>query len=139
MELALRLAQKGEGMTSPNPLVGAVLVKNGKIIGKGYHKRAGLPHAEIEAFEDAKKKGLFGSSRRTNTAELSDGITNQIGLIFESMMDSILAGKLSSSRCSLNPSFFFPEELFLFFSCFLFSIRLFEALSERDVVLLGFL
>ena len=42
MELALRLARKGEGMTSPNPLVGAVLVRNGRIIGKGYHKKAGL-------------------------------------------------------------------------------------------------
>lgn len=57
MELALKLAAKAEGMTSPNPLVGAVLVRNGKIIGKGYHKKAGLNHAEIEAFEDAKKKG----------------------------------------------------------------------------------
>lgn len=57
MELALKLAKKGEGMTSPNPLVGAVLVKNGRIIGKGFHKKAGLPHAEIEAFEDAVKRG----------------------------------------------------------------------------------
>ena len=57
MELALKLAQKGKGMTSPNPLVGAVLVRSGKIIGKGYHKKAGLNHAEIEAFEDARKKG----------------------------------------------------------------------------------
>lgn len=57
MSLALRLAKKGEGTTSPNPLVGAVLVKRGKIIGKGYHKKAGLPHAEIEAFNDAAKKG----------------------------------------------------------------------------------
>ncbi len=56
MSLALRLAKKGEGTTSPNPLVGAVLVKRGKIIGKGYHKKAGLAHAEIEAFNDAAKK-----------------------------------------------------------------------------------
>jgi diaminohydroxyphosphoribosylaminopyrimidine deaminase/5-amino-6-(5-phosphoribosylamino)uracil reductase len=56
MSLALRLAKKGEGMTSPNPLVGAVLVKRGKIIGKGYHKKAGLPHAEIKAFLDAERK-----------------------------------------------------------------------------------
>lgn len=57
MTLAIRLAGKAEGMTSPNPLVGAVLVKRGKIIGKGYHRKAGLPHAEIEAFIDAEKKG----------------------------------------------------------------------------------
>ncbi len=56
MSLALRLAKKGEGTTSPNPLVGAVLVKRGNIIGRGYHKKAGLPHAEIEAFNDAAKK-----------------------------------------------------------------------------------
>lgn len=57
MNLALRLAKKAEGLTSPNPLVGAVVVKKGEIIGKGYHRKAGMPHAEIEAFADAKKKG----------------------------------------------------------------------------------
>ncbi|MCI0453952.1 MAG: bifunctional diaminohydroxyphosphoribosylaminopyrimidine deaminase/5-amino-6-(5-phosphoribosylamino)uracil reductase RibD [Candidatus Dadabacteria bacterium] len=57
MSIALRLARQGEGMTSPNPLVGAVVVKKGKILGKGYHKKAGLPHAEIEAFLDAENKG----------------------------------------------------------------------------------
>ncbi|MER3446402.1 MAG: bifunctional diaminohydroxyphosphoribosylaminopyrimidine deaminase/5-amino-6-(5-phosphoribosylamino)uracil reductase RibD [Candidatus Dadabacteria bacterium] len=64
MSLALRLARKAEGMTSPNPLVGAVVVKRGKIIGKGYHRKAGLPHAEIEAFLDAERKGhsLKGST-----------------------------------------------------------------------------
>jgi diaminohydroxyphosphoribosylaminopyrimidine deaminase/5-amino-6-(5-phosphoribosylamino)uracil reductase len=64
MSLALRLAKKGEGMTSPNPLVGAVLVKRGKILGRGYHKKAGLPHAEIEALLDAEKQNynLKGST-----------------------------------------------------------------------------
>lgn len=64
MSLAISLARKGEGRTSPNPLVGAVLVKRGKIIGKGYHRKAGLPHAEIEAFIDAGRKGqdVRGSS-----------------------------------------------------------------------------
>jgi len=57
MSLAIRLAGKAEGMTSPNPLVGAVLVKNGQVIGKGYHRKAGLPHAEIEAFINAEKNG----------------------------------------------------------------------------------
>ena len=57
MSTALKLARKAEGMTSPNPLVGAVLVKGGKIIGRGFHKMAGLPHAEIEAFSDAERNG----------------------------------------------------------------------------------
>ncbi len=57
MRLALRLARRGYGMTSPNPMVGAVLVKDGKIIGRGWHHRAGLPHAEIEAIHDAQKRG----------------------------------------------------------------------------------
>ena len=47
LRLALRLARKAYGDTSPNPLVGAVLVKGGKIIGRGWHHRAGLPRAEI--------------------------------------------------------------------------------------------
>ncbi|HXS67331.1 MAG TPA: dihydrofolate reductase family protein, partial [Candidatus Polarisedimenticolia bacterium] len=57
MQLALRLARKGCGQTSPNPMVGAVLVKGRKIIGQGWHRRAGLPHAEIEALQDARRKG----------------------------------------------------------------------------------
>ena len=57
MRLALRLARKGFGTTSPNPMVGAVLVKGGKIIGRGWHRGAGLPHAELEALRDAEKHG----------------------------------------------------------------------------------
>jgi len=55
MEIALSLARKGLGRTSPNPPVGAVIVKGGKIIGKGYHKKAGEPHAEVLAIEDSNK------------------------------------------------------------------------------------
>ena len=57
MHLALRLARRGLGATSPNPMVGAVLVKGKKIIGRGWHRRAGGPHAEIEALRDAQKRG----------------------------------------------------------------------------------
>jgi diaminohydroxyphosphoribosylaminopyrimidine deaminase/5-amino-6-(5-phosphoribosylamino)uracil reductase len=53
MNLALDHAKRGVGMTSPNPPVGAVLVSQGKIIGQGYHRKAGQPHAEIEAIKDA--------------------------------------------------------------------------------------
>lgn len=54
LQETLRLARKGEGWTNPNPMVGAVIVKDGKIIGKGYHHRSGLAHAEIEALKNAK-------------------------------------------------------------------------------------
>jgi len=57
MRAALHLARRGRGATSPNPMVGAVLVKNRKIIGRGWHHRAGLPHAEIEALQNARKLG----------------------------------------------------------------------------------
>jgi diaminohydroxyphosphoribosylaminopyrimidine deaminase/5-amino-6-(5-phosphoribosylamino)uracil reductase len=57
MRLALRLARKGFGRTSPNPMVGAVLVRNGRILGRGWHHGAGLPHAEIEALKDARTRG----------------------------------------------------------------------------------
>lgn len=58
MRTALRLAEKGRGSTSPNPMVGAVVVSKGRILGRGYHKSSGAPHAEIEAFADAREKGL---------------------------------------------------------------------------------
>ncbi len=54
MKLALRLAKKGEGKVSPNPMVGAVLTKNEKVIATGYHRYFGGPHAEVEAIEKAK-------------------------------------------------------------------------------------
>ncbi len=53
MQLALEQASKGVGTTSPNPPVGAVIVKGGKLIGKGWHQKAGSPHAEREAIADA--------------------------------------------------------------------------------------
>jgi len=54
MKRALSLARRGLGSTSPNPMVGAVIVKNGEIIGEGYHQRFGGPHAEVNAIQDAK-------------------------------------------------------------------------------------
>ena len=59
MRLALKLAAKAKGLTSPNPMVGAVIVYNGKIISSGYHKKAGLAHAEIEAINSCEDKKLL--------------------------------------------------------------------------------
>jgi diaminohydroxyphosphoribosylaminopyrimidine deaminase/5-amino-6-(5-phosphoribosylamino)uracil reductase len=53
MKIALNLAEKGLGRTSPNPMVGAVLVKDDQVVGRGYHQRAGGPHAEVNAIDDA--------------------------------------------------------------------------------------
>jgi len=59
------LAKRGEGFTSPNPLVGALFVKNNKILSYGYHHKAGGPHAEVEAIRTA-KKNLSGSTLYIN-------------------------------------------------------------------------
>jgi diaminohydroxyphosphoribosylaminopyrimidine deaminase/5-amino-6-(5-phosphoribosylamino)uracil reductase len=58
MKLALRLAAKGRGRTSPNPMVGAVIVAAGRIIGQGYHRRAGGPHAEVFALRQAGRRAV---------------------------------------------------------------------------------
>ena len=55
MREALALAERGRGQTRPNPVVGALLVRGGRVLARGYHRRAGLPHAEIEALS---RKGI---------------------------------------------------------------------------------
>ena len=63
MTQALKLAALGGRNVAPNPMVGAVIVKNGKVIGKGYHKKFGGPHAEVIAIKSVRnKKNLFGST-----------------------------------------------------------------------------
>jgi diaminohydroxyphosphoribosylaminopyrimidine deaminase / 5-amino-6-(5-phosphoribosylamino)uracil reductase len=56
MQRCLRLALKGAGMVNPNPMVGCIIVRNGKIVGEGFHKKFGGPHAEIFALKHAGKK-----------------------------------------------------------------------------------
>ncbi|MFQ5721384.1 MAG: bifunctional diaminohydroxyphosphoribosylaminopyrimidine deaminase/5-amino-6-(5-phosphoribosylamino)uracil reductase RibD [Candidatus Aminicenantales bacterium] len=65
MEMAYALAAKAKGWASPNPYVGAVIVKRGVIVGYGYHERAGKPHAEALAFQRA------GSQAHNSTAYLT--------------------------------------------------------------------
>lgn len=55
MKMAIELAKKGEGNVSPNPMVGAVIVKDGKVIGQGYHEKCGEGHAEVNAFKSLKE------------------------------------------------------------------------------------
>ena len=70
MARALQLAKKGQYTTHPNPRVGCVIVKSGKIIGEGFHQRAGEPHAEINAISDA----------RSNTLVSLEGTTTYVTL-----------------------------------------------------------
>jgi diaminohydroxyphosphoribosylaminopyrimidine deaminase / 5-amino-6-(5-phosphoribosylamino)uracil reductase len=65
IKLCFELAKKGKGNVSPNPLVGAILVKNGKIIGKGYHKKYGSAHAEVNAINNSTEK-VAGSTLYCN-------------------------------------------------------------------------
>lgn len=87
MRLAIEQAGLGVGFTSPNPPVGAVIVKNGKLLGSGYHAKAGEPHAEREAIADTIKNHSADSLRgatiyitlepctsRGRTPPCSDGI-----------------------------------------------------------------
>lgn len=60
MRLAIREAKKGLGRTSPNPIVGAVVVDGGRVVGRGYHHRAGTPHAEVHALRDAGERTAAG-------------------------------------------------------------------------------
>lgn len=62
MERCLQLARKGEGFTKPNPLVGAVVVHNGKIIGEGFHRQYGEAHAEVNAIASVKDQALLRES-----------------------------------------------------------------------------
>lgn len=59
MQRCLELAQKALGMSYPNPLVGCVITHNGEIIGEGWHQKAGLPHAEINAIQSVKNLSLL--------------------------------------------------------------------------------
>lgn len=71
MREALEEGARGLGLTSPNPAVGAVVVRNGEIVGRGWHRRAGEPHAEVEAIADARSKG---------GPEIADGATLYVTL-----------------------------------------------------------
>ncbi len=70
MKMALRMAQRGQGHVEPNPMVGAVLVRNGKIIAKGWHRQFGGPHAEIDALSQARARATARSQTAARGATL---------------------------------------------------------------------
>ena len=91
MQLALELAEKGKGKTSPNPMVGAVVVKNGRILATGYHKKFGGPHAEATALKACGNKakgatlyinlepcGHFGKTPPCTDLIIRSGIKNVV-------------------------------------------------------------
>ena len=61
MARALALAERGRGRTTPNPMVGAIVVTAGVVVGRGCHEAAGLPHAEVRALEDAGARACGGT------------------------------------------------------------------------------
>lgn len=83
MKKALAEAAKGLGLTSPNPPVGAVLVRNGEQIGAGYHHKAGEPHAEIEALLNANKrrvpKGKTAKKKKAGSEKLDNPTDSSSG------------------------------------------------------------
>ena len=62
MKRCLQLAKNGLGTTYPNPLVGSVIVHEGKIIGEGWHQKAGGPHAEVHAIQSFKDRSLLSKA-----------------------------------------------------------------------------
>ena len=58
MQAALALAENGRWLACPNPTVGAVLVRDGQIVARGWHHAAGQPHAEVECLRDAAARGI---------------------------------------------------------------------------------
>ena len=133
MERALGLAVKAQGRTSPNPLVGAVLVKDGQIVGEGFHQRAGCPHAEIEALtaagEFARGASVYVTlepcAHHGRTAPCADAlITAGIKEVYSAMEDpnpavhgkgharlreagiSVYTGRCQSKATEINKPFF---------------------------------
>jgi diaminohydroxyphosphoribosylaminopyrimidine deaminase/5-amino-6-(5-phosphoribosylamino)uracil reductase len=99
MQMALKLARRGIGSVEPNPAVGALIVKDNQVIGKGWHKKFGGPHAEINALQDCRRSGFepsgasmyvtlepcshYGKTGPCTNAIISAGLTK----VFVAMID----------------------------------------------------
>ncbi|MBN2831601.1 MAG: bifunctional diaminohydroxyphosphoribosylaminopyrimidine deaminase/5-amino-6-(5-phosphoribosylamino)uracil reductase RibD [Candidatus Omnitrophica bacterium] len=95
MNLAMRLALKGKGKTYPNPMVGALVVKKGRIIGRGFHAKAGLPHAEIIALDEAGKNAKGATLFVTLEPCAHFGLTPPcVNRIIESRIKEVIIGMI---------------------------------------------
>ena len=97
MREALRLARRGREGASPNPLVGAVVVRHGTIVGRGWHRRCGGPHAEIAALDESGKQArgsdlyvtLEPCGHQGRTPPCADAIVEAgVGRVFYAITDS---------------------------------------------------
>ena len=114
MNMALDLAAKGEGFTSPNPMVGAVVVKDGQVVGRGYHKIAGGSHAEVNALDAALRKSLVNCYPGIKDVHLIDykvrvvnakaGTAARVRVIIESRDKSSIWGTVGCSENIIEAS-----------------------------------
>src|SRR5437764_14525935 len=92
MQEALQLAEKGRGFTSPNPAVGAVVVRDGAVVGRGFHTWAGIDHAEIVALREAGESARGGTLYVTLEPCSHHGRTNPcIQAIIQARISRVLA------------------------------------------------
>lgn len=98
MQRALELAAQAKGRTSPNPMVGAVIVKDGRIVGEGYHQKAGNPHAEVIALENA------GESSRNATLYVTLEPCNHQGKTPPCTESIVSSGISSVYAATLDPN-----------------------------------
>ncbi len=136
MEIAINMAKRGIGLTLTNPVVGAVLVKNCKIIGKGYHKNFGMNHAEVEAIDHSNKRckgstlfvslepcNHFGKTSSCSEYIIKNGISNVIFAIKDPNMIVRENGELFLKNRGIKVSYgickkksFFLNESFIKYS-----------------------
>ena len=109
MKSAIALAEKGRGFTNPNPLVGAVIVKNGKIIAEGWHHKLGSLHAERDALKNAAEKNV--DVRGASIYVTLEPCPMCCGAIINSRIDDVIFGAYdikSGSAVSVQKIFELP-------------------------------
>ena len=111
MQRCIQLALKAAGKTAPNPLVGSVIVKDGKIIGEGYHPQAGQPHAEVFALKDAGEaaRGELIDGVPIHSLRLQGTVANQ-EVIFGGLGQTLSINHVTIDRSSFMPGIMLASE-----------------------------